>query len=370
MTARPDVALVHDYLTQQGGAERVVLTLAEGYPGATIYTSLYDPAGTYPGFRAHNVQTLPLDRVGLLRDHHRLALPLLAPAFSRLHVDADVTICSSSGWAHGARVSGAKIVYCHNPARWLYQADQYLAGSSRLSAVGLAALAPPLRRWDARAAATADRYLVNSRAVRSRVGDIYGIDAEVVPPPVDIDVGGPRQAPAGLAPGFLLCVSRLLPYKNVAAVIEAFARRPSLHLVVVGAGPQAEALHASAPANVTILGRVTDAELRWLYGASVGLVAASYEDFGLTPIEAAAFGRPTAALRWGGFLDTLVEGTTGVYFDEPTPAAIATAIDTLVTETWSEAVLTGHAAQFSTDRFLASMSAIVDDIAGPPRVAG
>ena len=359
------MALVHDYLTQQGGAERVMLTLADGYPGATIHTSLYDPYGTYPGFRAHDVRTLPIDRIGLLRNHHRLALPLLAPFFARLHIDADVTICSSSGWAHGARVSGAKIVYCHNPARWLYQADQYLAGSSRLSAAGLAVLSPPLRRWDTRAAATADRYLVNSQAVRSRVADIYGIDADVVPPPVDIDISGPREAPPGIEPGFLLCVSRLISYKNVPAVIEAVARRPSLRLVVVGAGPQAEELRASAPANVFILGRVADAELRWLYGSCIGLVTASYEDFGLTPIEAAAFGRPTAALRWGGFLDTIVEGTTGIYFDEPTPDAIASAVDTLVAARWSESALTEHAGQFSTGRFMESVSSVVHDVGEP-----
>ena len=223
-----------------------------------------------------------------------------------------MAICSSSGWAHGAQVTGAKVVYCHNPARWLYQRDQYLAGSSRLSAAGLAVLAPALRRWDRRAAATADRYLVNSRAVRARVADVYGIDADVVPPPVDIDVDGPRRAPAGVEPGFLLCVSRLLPYKNVGAVVEAFARRPDQRLVVVGTGPLADELAAAAPPNVTFLGRVDDDELRWLYGACLGLVAASYEDFGLTPVEAAAFGRPTAALRWGGFLDTIVEGETGV----------------------------------------------------------
>src|ERR1019366_263325 len=162
MSGRPPLALVHDYLTQRGGAERVVLTLSDANPGATIHTSLYDPASTFPEFSTHDVRTLPLDRIRILRDHHRLALPLLAPAFSRLHVDAEVTVCSSSGWAHGARVTGAKVVYCHNPARWLYQADQYLAGSSRLAAAGLAVLSPPLRRWDSRAAATADRYLVNS----------------------------------------------------------------------------------------------------------------------------------------------------------------------------------------------------------------
>ncbi len=362
MTATPPIALVHDYLTQRGGAERVVLTLADAFPDATVHTSLYDPAGTFPEFADHDVRTLPLDRLTLLRDHHRLALPLLAPAFSRLHVDAEVTICSSSGWAHGAHVSGAKVVYCHNPARWLYQTDQYLAGSSRLAAAGLALLAPPLRRWDARAAATADRYLVNSRAVRARVADVYGIDADVVPPPVEIDVDAPRTAPDGVEPGFILCVSRLLPYKNVGAVVQAFGLVPDQRLVVVGSGPLADDLRAAAPPNVTVLGRVDDDRLRWLYGSCLGLVAASYEDFGLTPVEAAAFARPTAALRWGGFLDTIVEGETGCFFDEPTPGQIATAVRALAEGTWSPDRLTGHAARYSPDRFLSRMAEVVDAV--------
>ncbi len=361
--SRPDVALAHDYLTQRGGAERVVLTLAGGYPGAAIHTSLYDPDGTFPEFRDYTVVTSPLDRIRILRDHHRLALPLLALAFDRLHIDAEVTICSSSGWAHGAPVTGAKIVYCYNPARWLYQQrDQYLVGSSALSSAALAAMAPALRRWDRRAAATADRYLVISRAVRDRVADVYGIDADIVPPPVHIDVAAPARAPAGVVPGFLLCVSRLLAYKNVGAVVEAVARRPDLRLVVVGSGPLAEELAATAPSNVTLLGRVDDDELRWLYGACLGLVAASYEDFGLTPLEAAAFGRPTAALRWGGFLDTIVEGETGVLFDEPEPTAIAAAIDELLTTAWSEEALVAHASRYSPDRFLASVAAVVDEV--------
>ena len=360
--SRPEIALVHDYLTQQGGAERVVLTLAGAYPDAVIHTSLYAPDQTFPGFLDHTVVTSPLDRVALLRNHHRLALPLLAPAFSRLHVDADVAICSSSGWAHGAPVTGAKIVYCHNPARWLYQRDQYLDGSSRLAAAGLSLLTPSLGRWDRRAAATADRYLVNSRAVQARVAADYGIDSQVVPPPVDIDTSAPRRAPAGVEPGFVLCASRLLPYKNVAAVVEAFARMPARRLVVVGTGPLAEELAASAPANVTLLGRVDDDELRWLYGACLGLVTASYEDFGLTPVEAAAFGRPTAALRWGGFLDTIVEGGTGVFFDEPEPGAIVAAIDELARTRWSEAALVGHAESFGPTRFLDALAAVVEDV--------
>ena len=135
-----------------------------------------------------------------------------------------MAICSSSGWAHGARVTGRKIVYCHTPARWLYQADRYLDGQSRLSAAALSLLTPPLRRWDRRAAASAHRYLVNSHAVRQRVPDLYGIEAEVVPPPVDVDLAGTRTEVAGIEPGFMLCVSRLLPYKNVEAVTAAFRR--------------------------------------------------------------------------------------------------------------------------------------------------
>ena len=355
------VALVHDYLTQRGGAERVVLSLAEAFPGAPVYTSLYDPPGTFGEFGSLDVRTLPLDRVALLRHHHRLALPVLAPAFSRLEVDAEVTVCSSSGWAHGASVTGRKVVYCHTPARWLYQSDRYLSGSARWSALALDVLTPPLRRWDRRAAASADRYLVNSTAVRQRVADLYGIEADVVPPAVDVDHAGPVDAVAGIEPGFVLCVSRLLPYKNVEAVAEAFRSLPDLRLVVVGTGPLLDTLIGSAPANVTMTGEVTDAGLRWLYANSVGLVAASYEDFGLTPLEAASFGRPTAALRWGGFLDTTVEGVTGVFFERPEPALIAEGVRALTSSPWSEEALVEHAGGFSSARFEDRLRAVVDE---------
>ncbi len=362
MIGTPPVALVHDYLTQRGGAERMMLTIANAYPDAVIHTSLYDPDATFPGFSLHDVRTLPIDRITPLRHHHRLALPLLAPSFSRLHVDAEVTICQSTGWAHGAHVNGAKIVYCNNPARWLYQTDQYLAGSSMLTRAGLALLAPPLRRWDARSAASADRYLANSRAVQDRIARVYGIDADVVPPPVDVDIGAPRLAPGGVEPGFLLCVSRLLPYKNVGAVVEAMTLVPDQRLVVVGTGPLADELTGSAPSNVTLLGRIDDAVLRWLYASSIGLIAASYEDFGLTPVEAAAFGVPTAALRWGGFLDTILEGETGCFFDEPTPRSIAVAVSELVGGQWPQDHLVAHAATYRPEHFLTRLSRVVDEV--------
>jgi glycosyltransferase involved in cell wall biosynthesis len=355
------LALVHDYLTQRGGAERVVATLARAFPDAPVYTSLFDPSATFPEFSTMDVRTLPLDRVGLLRAHHRLALPLLAPAFSHLTVDAEVTICSSSGWSHGAGVTGRKIVYCHTPARWLYQSGRYLDGTSSLPAAALSVLAPWLRRWDKKAAATAHRYLVNSTAVRLRVEELYGIEALVVPPPVDVDPDGDLEPVDGVRPGFVLCVSRLLPYKNVEAVTAAFRQLGDHRLVVVGSGPLAEQVLATAPANVTVLGTVSDAGLRWLYRSSIGLVAASYEDFGLTPVEAALFGKPTAALRWGGFLDTIVDGTTGVFFDEPEPELIARAVTRLTGSAWSAEALRAHAEQFSSERFVRRITEVVAD---------
>src|SRR5215212_2416467 len=126
MKDRPRVALVHDYLTQLGGAERVVLEMARAFPEAPLYTSVYAPDRTYPGFRDVDVRTSLLDRVPLFRAHHRAAFPLLAPAFSTMRVDADVVLCSSSGWAHGVRTRAPKIVYCHAVARWLSQRDRYL----------------------------------------------------------------------------------------------------------------------------------------------------------------------------------------------------------------------------------------------------
>lgn len=357
----PALAIVHDYLTQPGGAERVVLTLASAWPEASIHTSLYDPEGTFPEFSRVAVVTSPLNRIGPLRHRHRLALPLLAPAFSRMVVESDVALCSSSGWAHGVQAHGRKVVYCHTPARWLYQADRYLEERSGATAGALALLAPGLRRWDQQAARSADRYLVNSRVVADRVATIYGIDAEVVPPPVDIDVGATQDPDPSIEPGFLLCVARLLPYKNTEAVVEALNRLPAERLVLAGSGPLVEQLRQRAPANVTVTGRVSDARLRWLYRNCSGLLAASYEDFGLTPIEAARFGQPTVALHWGGFLDTIVEGETGVYFAEPTPDLIAEGVRKLRSQRWSAGTLVAHAERYSAPRFIERIGAIVDE---------
>ena len=295
-------------------------------PGAALHLPLR-AGGTYPEFGAVDVRTLPINSLALLR-RHRLALPLLAPSFSRLHIEADVVVCSSSGWAHGARVAGRKVVYCHTPARWLYQHERYLGTPGRRSRAALAACyadrssdgigAPP------RAPTAIWRTQPGSPRRSPR---IYGLDAEVVHPPVSIDADGRATPLDGVEPGYVLCVSRLLPYKNVEAVVAAFAAAATSGSWWSATDPTRNGCESAAGANVILAGSVGDAELRWLYENARCLVAASYEDFGLTPVEAAAFGKPTAALRFGGFLDTIREGETGVLLRPPDPHEIAAASD-------------------------------------------
>ncbi|RXR26848.1 glycosyltransferase [Oerskovia turbata] len=383
------VALAHDYATQRGGAERVALWLAEAFPGSPMYTTLYDPAGTFPEFSRLDLRTSALDRVGALRHHHRLALPLLAPAVSAQRVDADVLLASSTGWAHGYRGASRTVVYCHAPARWLYQRDRYLGGRDGAStgdrlrggvaAAALTALSPALRGWDRRAAGRADVYLANSTVTQRAVREAYGIEAEILPPPPAMLPAGPEREVPGIEPGFLLCVARLLPYKNVDVLVEA-ARLAGRHLVIVGDGPDRARLEglaargrpvsgrwgtpSGAGGGTTLLGRVDDPELRWLYRSCSMLVAASYEDYGLSPLEAGAFGRPSVVLRDGGYLDTVVEGVTGAFFDAPEPDLVARAVQDASAVPWEDDVLTSHVETFALPRFVARLREVVEEQRG------
>ncbi|MGC5166844.1 glycosyltransferase [Luteimicrobium sp. DT211] len=385
------VAIAHDYATQRGGAERVALLLARAFPGSPLYTTLYDPAGTFPEFAALDVRTSYLNRVGPLRRSHRMALPLLASAVATHRVDADVLLASSTGWAHGYRGARRTVVYCHAPARWLYQRERYLSGEegaraadrARRAAAGaaLGLLAPGLRAWDRRAAHRADRYLANSTVTARAVRAAYGIEAEVVPPPPALlpDDGASRPVD-DVAPGFLLCVARLLPYKNVDAVIGAVCELGDRRLVVVGDGPDRARLEGLARAagtvpsssdgggspdgagepRVRLLGRVDDPALRWLYANAAALVAASYEDYGLSPLEAGAFGAPSVVLRDGGYLDTVADGVTGTFFDAPDPVQIARAVEEAAVTSWDDQALAAHVDRFGTGRFLDRIRTIVD----------
>jgi glycosyltransferase involved in cell wall biosynthesis len=302
------VALAHDYLNQRGGAERVALELTRLFPGAPLYTSLYRPGSTFPGFSSVDVRVSWLDRLPVDAGFRSL-LPLYPAAFGALGpVEADVLVASSSGWAHGLRVRapGRLIVYCHNPARWLY-GEEYL-GASSLQTRLIAPIRPGLRRWDRSAALRADAYVANSVATAARVRAIYGIESAVVYPPVDVErfVASPRGER-------LLVVSRLLPYKRVDVVVEA-ASRAGLGLDVVGVGPALGALRARAGPSVAFHGRVDDGAVTELMQGCRALCLPGVEDFGITPVEAMAAGKPVIAFGAGGALETVEPGVTGVFF--------------------------------------------------------
>jgi glycosyltransferase involved in cell wall biosynthesis len=200
--------------------------------------------------------------------------------------------------------------------------------------------------------------------VRERVRAAYGIEATVLPAPHTVGHDGERTPVARLAEwadeGFHLVVSRLLPYKNI--VIAAFAGMPSRRLVVVGDGPLRAQLTADLPDNVRLVSGLTDAQLRWVYAHALALVAPSLEDYGLTPLEAAAFGVPTLALEAGGYLDTVAPGLSGLFFPEPTPAAVKAAVEAGERHTWSPQAIRAHAARFSQEQFVAALRSFVVEL--------
>lgn len=357
-----DVALAHDYLTQRGGAERALLALTRAFPDAPVHTSVHEPTTTYAEFSHHDIRTTPLQRVGPLRRNPRLALPVLAPVVERHRVEAAVTICQSTGWSHGMAVSGAKIVYAHNTARWLYQQEEYLANLPRAYRWGLAPFAPPLRRWDRRAADTADVVVAGSGVARERIRRHWNRDAEVIYPPPGLAPDGAQSPVEGAEPGFLLSVGRLLPYKRVDVIIDAVRTLADTRLIVVGEGPDAERLAASAPDRVRFIPSVTDAELRWLYTNAAALVTASQEDFGLTPLEAMGFGTPVVVVAAGGFLETVEPDVSGIFFDTPDAASLRRALERTAAHDWDHEALRARAEAFSEASFIRRFRALVDDV--------
>jgi glycosyltransferase involved in cell wall biosynthesis len=301
------VAIVHDYLNQPGGAERVVLALAQMWPDAPIYTSLYRADSTFPAFGATDIRSSPLD-VLPVDDAFRNLFPLYPAAFRSFGVlDHDLVISSSSGWAHSVRTAPHTFhaVYCHSPARWLYEPQHLDDARSR----SLRPFVQMMRAWDRVAAQRAQLYIANSAEVRRRISRWYGIDAPVVHPPVEVERF--RPTPRGER---LLVVSRLLPYKRIDAIVDV-ATRAGIGLDVVGDGPALEDLRRRAGPTVEFHGRIAEDEaIVELMQSCRALCLPGKEDFGITPIEANAAGKPVIALAAGGALETLEEGFTGAFF--------------------------------------------------------
>ena len=346
-----DVVLVHDYLNQRGGAERVVLELAAMFPDAPLYTSLYRGASTFPEFAPLDVRTTFLDRLPV--DGRFRALFALYPAAFRSlgAIDADLVISSSSGWAHFVRTSPRAFhaVYCYNPARWLY--GDYMGSAAAQRA--LAPLAEAFRRLDRRAAQRPDLYIAISNIVRERIRRHYGRDAPVVYPPVDVERFTPT--PRGER---LLVVSRLLPYKRVDLVVAA-ATRAGLGLDVVGTGPALDDLRRRAGPSVRFLGRLPDPEITQLFEQCSAFCLPGAEDFGITPIEANAAGKPVVAFAGGGVLETIDEGLSGVFFREQSPQALLDALKACDDIGATPAQIAENAQRFSSETFRTRLTSVL-----------
>ncbi|HVV75217.1 MAG TPA: glycosyltransferase [Mycobacteriales bacterium] len=365
--ADPRVVIAHDYLTQRGGAERVVLALLRTFPGASVVTSVYHPEGTYPEFQDYDVRVSALQRVPAVVRNPRLAVGVLPRIWRETVIDdADIVIASTTGFAHGVSTKAPKLVYCHNPPRWLYQPDEYLMGHGLPTRIALRALRPYLLHRDRHFAASATRYLANSTVVAERIWHNYEINAEVVHPAAGLDPEGPTTPVPGIEPGFLLTIARPRGYKNAVLVERAVESLPNERLVSVGAIPSEG--RAYDPRLVQLM-NLDDSQMRWLYANCDALVAASHEDFGLTPVEAASFGKPTVALAADGYFDTVRDGVTGLFFQTPTVEAIRETIERLRETAFSAEKILEHAELFTADRFAEDIRWQVYELLGDPAAA-
>lgn len=347
------VAIVHDYLNQLGGAERVVLAMARMFPGAPVYTSIYRPQSTHPEFASVDVRVSPLDRLPVDRAFRAL-LPLYPAAIRLLGtLDNQLVLSSSSAWAHGVRTAprSLHLVYCHAPARWLYNSTEYMP--SRAARLALAPARAMLRGWDRHAARRADGYIANSENVRRRVRATYGVDADVVHPPVE--VGRFRPRPRGER---LLVVSRLLAYKRVDLAISA-ATTLGVGLDIVGTGPEMERLRSMAGPSVTLHGRLSDRAVTELLEGCWALCVPGAEDFGIVTVEALAAGKPVVALASGGALEILEDGVTGALFSSPTVEQLVRAIRRAADLDTSPDLLSAAAQRYSFDAFALNLMAAI-----------
>jgi len=353
------VAFVHDFLTQFGGAERVLLELRRLYPDAPLYTTIYEPRAFSGAFEGVDVRTSWLQRIPIRRRDFRALLPLYPRAIESFDLSGyDLVISSTTSFAKGVRTApGAlHVCYMHTPSRFLWRQEGHAADVvPRWARPLFAAAVPSLRRWDLAAAMRPTRIVANSHNVAGRIREIYGRDCDVVPCPVTLDHFAPSDEP----PEHYLVASRFLPYKRVDLAIEA-CEAMKAPLVIMGDGPDEARLRALAGPMTRFAGRVDDVERRRLFARARAVIVPGTEDFGLVAIEAAASGRPTVAFAGGGALETIVEGETGIFFREPTAQALSDALRAASQLTLDRSALTAHAKKFSPERFRRDMQALID----------
>ncbi len=358
-------ALVHDYLAQAGGAERVAAALHSMFPKAPLYTSVYDAKATFPAFEKMDVRASFLQRWPFSsRRFHKLALPYYPAAFERFDFTGyDLVLSSSSSFAKGVVTppETCHICYCHTPSRFIWRQREYLlqSRSARLMTGLIGPVISNLRSWDVESAQRVDYFVANSYNVARRIRNFYRRDvAAVIYPPVETANFAPVRA-TEVGDHFLV-VSRLLNYKRVDLAIAA-CNRLQAPLRVVGIGPDLPALKRIAGPTVQFLGRLSDPEVAQELARCKALIFPGEEDFGLTPVECMASGRPVVAYGAGGALETVLEGETGLFFREQTVDALAEALELMGRISFDTEALRAHAFSFDTAVFEERMRCLISD---------
>ena len=352
-TAAGRIALVHDFLVDLRGADRVFLAIADIWPEAPIYTAVYDERGTEGRFAHRDVRTSFLQRLRPSARTFRALLPLYPSAIESFDLsDYDLVLSSSSAWAHAVvcHEHSTHVSYCYNPFRYAWNdRDRTLADApDPLSRAVLRGVLRRWRQWDWVAAQRVDRYLTISQTAQKRIRHYWGRESTVVHPPVDTK----RFAPAK-PQGYYLVLSELMRHKQIDIAIEAF-NRLRLPLVVVGDGPDERRLRRLAGPTIEFAGRVPDPDAANLLARSRALVVTAVEEFGLAAVEAQAAGRPVISVGAGGALETVVDGETGVFWHGG-PEQLVEAVTSFDPDAIDPEACVRSAERFSLERFRARM---------------
>lgn len=303
------MALVHDFLVDVRGAERVFLEICRIWPQADVFAAIYDERGTEGRFAGRPVNTSFLQRLRPTARSFRGLLPLYPSAIESFDLSGyELVISSSSAWAHGVRPApgAVHVSYCHNPFRYAWS-ERRPTLDSRAAIVrpALSEVLAAWRRWDRRAARRTDRYVANAQITRDRIREYFGRSAEVVHPPVALE----RFAPGEVGRHYV-CLSELISHKQLQVAIEAF-NRLGRQLVIVGDGPDYRRLRRLAGPTVGFAGRISDEAVAELLATCRALVVTSVEEFGIAAVEVQAAGRPVIGRAAGGVLETVRDGVTG-----------------------------------------------------------
>jgi len=358
------VAIVHDWLNQIGGAEAVLETLVELFPGAPIYTSIYWREGMPAAYRRWDIRTTWLDRLPGIYRHHQRYLLFYPLAFGGLELrDYDLVISNKSAFCLGVRTwPGAHhLCYCLTPTRFVWDFETYVQREQvgRMAQRLVRPFLGWLRRWEQRAAERVGSFIAISHEVQARIRRFYHRPSEVIHPPVDTRRFRP---PADGGHGdYFLVVSRLIPYKRIDLAVRAFTDL-GLPLWIAGDGRDRAGLEAMAGPNVRFLGRVPDGELGPLLAHCRAFIFPGLEDFGIAPVEAMAAGRPVIAFAGGGALDYVVEGVTGTFFHQQTPEALAEAVRRFDDRAFDPATIRAHAERFDKRVFQEKLGAFIAQV--------